>query len=179
MLEKVIEPLMYKIGDMWRDGALSTVHEHLASAVVRSFLGGMAGYEHTAESAPIMISTSPAGQLHEFGALMAAIAASAVGWRSIYLGPNIPAEDIARAVRQSRARVVALSIVYPADDPRVGQEIIKLNRLLDNDVTLFIGGRAAVGYKDVIESVDAVFMLDLGHFQSKLESIRVSRGVNR
>ncbi len=179
LLEKVMEPMMYKIGDMWRDGAVTTVHEHLASAVVRSFLGSMASYEHTPESAPVMITTSPAGQLHEFGALMAAISASAVGWRAIYLGPNIPAEDIARAVRQSGARAVALSIVYPADDPRVGQEIVKLDRMLDDNVTLFIGGRAAVGYRDTIESIEAELMTDLGQFQNKLESIRITRGVSQ
>jgi methanogenic corrinoid protein MtbC1 len=178
LLEEVLEPLMYKIGDMWRDGALTTVHEHLGSAVVRSFLGNMAGYEQAAESAPVMIATSPTGQLHEFGALIAAIAASAIGWRSIYLGPNTPAEDIARAVRQSRARAVALSIVYPADDPRVGQEMVKLHRMIDDDVTLFVGGRAAIGYRDIIKSVDAIHMTDLGDFQNKLESIRVGRGAN-
>lgn len=175
LLGDVLEPLMHKIGDMWRDGALTTVHEHLASAVVRSFLGGILQSEHRSEAAPVLIATTPAGQLHEFGALMAAIAASSVGWRVIYLGPDSPAEDIARAARQSRARAVALSIVHPPDDPHVGQEIAKLDRLLGGDATLFIGGRGHAGYRDVIESIGAKFMTDLGQFQTALESIQLSR----
>ncbi len=178
LLEQVLEPLMYRIGDMWREGELTTVHEHLASAVVRSFLGGILQSEHTPEAAPILIATTPIGQLHEFGALMAAIAASSVGWRVIYLGPNSPAEDIARAARQSRARAVALSVIHPADDPHVGQEIVKLNRLLDSAIPLFIGGRGAAGYRDALDLTGAVLVTDLSHFQSKLESIQLSRRVS-
>ena len=43
LLERVLGPLMRRIGDLWHQGALRPIHEHLASAVVRSFLGGMYG----------------------------------------------------------------------------------------------------------------------------------------
>lgn len=177
LLEKVLEPLMYKIGDFWRDGTLTTVHEHLASAIVRSFLGSMAAYEHVPDSAPVLIATSPVGQHHEFGALMATIAAASIGWRALYLGPDIPAEDIARAAEQSNARAVALSIVYPSDDPRVGQELIKLHRLLDESVVLLVGGQGAAGYAKILESIGAVHVRDLRLFQSHLESIRATADV--
>lgn len=179
LFEQVLEPLMYKIGDMWRDGVLTTVHEHLASAVVRSFLGAILQSEHRPESGPVLIVTTPAGQLHEFGALMAAIAASSIGWRVIYLGPDSPAEDVARAARQSRARAVALSIIHPADDPHVGQEIVKLGRLLESDMTLFIGGRGSAGYRDIIESIGAIPVTDLNQFQSRLESIQLGPRLTR
>jgi DNA-binding transcriptional MerR regulator/methylmalonyl-CoA mutase cobalamin-binding subunit len=179
LLEKVLEPLMYKIGDFWRDGTLTTAHEHLASAVVRSFLGNMASYDHAAQNAPVIVATSPAGQYHEFGALMASITASSIGWRAIYLGPNIPAEEIARAVRQSQAQAVALSIIYPLDDPRVGQEIVKLHRLLDDNVVLFVGGQGAAGYKQIIDSIGAVHLENLAMFQNRLESIRAARSVQQ
>lgn len=179
LLERVLEPLMHSIGDMWRDGTLTTVHEHLASAVVRSFLGGMLQAELTPEAAPVLIATTPVGQMHEFGALMAGIAAAAVGWRVLYLGPNSPAEDIARAARQSRARAVALSVIHPADDPRVGPEIVKLARLLDGAATLFIGGRGVDGYRDAAETSGAVPITNLVHFQGMLESIQLGRNVSQ
>ena len=36
LIEQVIVPLMYRIGDRWHEGTLRVAHEHLASAVVRT-----------------------------------------------------------------------------------------------------------------------------------------------
>ena len=41
LLLEVIVPLMRRIGDLWRQGDLRPIHEHLASGVVRTFVGGL------------------------------------------------------------------------------------------------------------------------------------------
>ncbi|RPH53366.1 MerR family transcriptional regulator, partial [bacterium] len=46
LLEKLLVPLMQRIGDLWHEGTLRPLHEHMASSVVRSFLGGMRGAFH-------------------------------------------------------------------------------------------------------------------------------------
>jgi hypothetical protein len=43
---------------------------------------------------------------------------------------------------QNQAKVVALSIVYLGDDPRLGYELEKLRRYLRDEVVLPVGGRA-------------------------------------
>lgn len=37
LLDKLLMPLMQKIGDLWQRGELRPIHEHMATAVVRSF----------------------------------------------------------------------------------------------------------------------------------------------
>ena len=59
-----------------------------------------------------MIAT-PIGQLHDLGATMIGAAAANVGWRTVYLGPGLPAQEIAGAVKSCGAIAVALSLVYP------------------------------------------------------------------
>ena len=54
---------------------------------------------------------------------MSAITASSVGFNPIYLGPNMPAEDIATAVKQRNAEIISLSIVYPPNDPVIRSEL--------------------------------------------------------
>src|SRR5919106_699327 len=41
LIEQVIVPLMYRIGDRWHEGTLRVAREHLASAVVRTSLGSL------------------------------------------------------------------------------------------------------------------------------------------
>ena len=59
-LEALIVPMMQTIGDLWRDGALRIMHEHLASAIVRTLLGGLATPASLSPIAPhIIITTLP------------------------------------------------------------------------------------------------------------------------
>jgi methanogenic corrinoid protein MtbC1 len=74
---------------------------HLASAIVRSFVGSLNGAFNTLSLAPAIVVTTPAGQLHEIGALLAAAAAASDGGHVTYLGPSLPASEIAAAAAQT------------------------------------------------------------------------------
>jgi DNA-binding transcriptional MerR regulator/methylmalonyl-CoA mutase cobalamin-binding subunit len=175
LTEQVIVPMLYTIGDLWRLGELRAAHEHLASAVVRSSLGNLGRGFVPSPTAPTLIITTPAGQLHEFGALIVAAAAASDGWRATYLGPSLPAAEIAAAAHQSRARAVALSIVYPADDPHLRDELLTLRRGLAGDMALLVGGRAAEAYAGVLDKVGAIRAQGMEDLRRQLESLRRHR----
>lgn len=175
LLEDVIVPLMYALGSEWRDGKLRLAHEHLATAVVRTFVGGLNndGFQ-TPASAPLVVVATPAGQLHEIGALIAAATASTEGWRTIYLGPDVLAVDIAAAFSANRARAVALSILYPLDDRALDDELHLLAELLPRETCIIAGGRAVLGYREVLEEIGAVQPSDYESFRRVLEGLRRS-----
>jgi DNA-binding transcriptional MerR regulator/methylmalonyl-CoA mutase cobalamin-binding subunit len=173
LMEQVIVPLMHRIGDAWRGGTLRVAHEHLASALVRSFVGALDGSFQVPATAPEVVVTTPAGQLHELGALLAAATAVSEGWRATYLGPSLPAEEIAAAARQKKARAVALSIVYPVDDPHMRSELSKLHQLLGPSIPVLIGGRGASSYRAAIEVSGARYLPDIQSLRRELESIRL------
>jgi len=176
LLDRLVLPLMTRIGELWREGTLRVVHEHLASAIVRSFLGSIERGSRVGAAGPTLAVATPAGQMHEFGALIAASAAASEGWRVKYLGPNLPAEEIAGAASQSRAGVIALSIVYPADDPRLMDELKRLHHLLPPGVMVLVGGRASDSYAGVLDSIAAIRLTDMAAFRSQLEMLRVENG---
>jgi len=172
LLEELVHPLMQRTGDMWADGSLRVAHEHLASSAVRSLLGSMQAADQAPDSAPSLVVTTPAGQLHEIGSLLVATLASTEGWRVTYLGPNLPAEEIAGAVLQNRARAVALSIIYPGDDPRLAPELVKLRRATGAETAILVGGRAAPSYRDTLDRIGAVYIEELSSLPGELEIIR-------
>jgi DNA-binding transcriptional MerR regulator/methylmalonyl-CoA mutase cobalamin-binding subunit len=171
-LETIIVPLMQAIGDLWYQGALRIMHEHFTSAVVRTLLGGLHLAPDLADTAPHLIVTTPAGQLHEIGALCVASMASVDGWRVTYLGPNLPTEDIAAAVQQDHARAIGLSIIYPPDDPHLPQELGKLRRYLPPEVTIFVGGLSSASYRESLDRLGVVHPRDLQEFRRYLEALR-------
>ena len=172
LIEEVIQPLMEGIGRMWREGDLRVADEHMATAVVRSFVGNMRAAFQVSESAPHVVATTPAGQLHELGALLASIVARSEGWNSTFLGPNLPAEEIAGASAQTGAGAILLSIVYPGDDPRLGGELVKLRRLLGDEAALLAGGRAAPQYGPFLDQAGAVTLASLDDLRDSLEQLR-------
>lgn len=171
LLDEVLVPLMQRIGDQWKQGALRPYHEHMASAVVRSFLGSTMGDSN--HGAPVFLCATPARQRHELGALLATTCAASEGWRVLYLGPDLPPEEIAAAALHQDARVVALSLVYPPDDALLRDELRRLHRLLDPRTELIVGGRASSAYTDVLREIGALRLDDLRELRQRLEEIRM------
>jgi len=122
-------------------------------------------------SAPLLLSTTPQGQLHEFGALMALVSAASIGWKTLHLGPNLPAADIAAAAKDSGADAIALSIVYPADDPYLATELRKIYDLTGAKMPIIIGGRSAASYGKIIKEIDAILISNLTDLKNKLKII--------
>jgi DNA-binding transcriptional MerR regulator/methylmalonyl-CoA mutase cobalamin-binding subunit len=170
MRKRVILPLLKEIGERWRGGSLRVVHEHIASLVVRRFLDGMRSAPDSG-GRPKLAVTTPSGQLHEFGALMAAAAAEEVGWEAVYLGPSLPAEEIASGARTLEAGVVALSIVKTGDHQLLERELRALRRYLGPDVAILAGGAAAPALAPVLEAVNGNLAEELGEFQAQLEAL--------
>lgn len=176
LLQRVIAPLAQRIGDLWRDGSITAAHEHFASAVIRIFLGQAARSYVEVNHAPVLVVATPVGQLHELGALLAGATASNLGWHVTYLGTSLPAAEIAGAARQNQARAVALSLVYPEDDPRLEGELARLRNLLPADIAVLAGGRAMPAYSEVLTKIGAVQISDLSHLGSVLEGLRRPAG---
>jgi methanogenic corrinoid protein MtbC1 len=175
LLDQVISPLMEQVGENWRRGVFRVAHEHLSTAVLRNFLGRIWESSSLPAEAPTLIATTPTGQVHELGVLVAATVAAAEGWNVLYLGPNTPAQDVAAAAIQKSARVVALSLVYPVDDPRLPDELRIMAEHLPAETTLIVGGRAAESLRAQLGEVGAEVMTDIQDFRVRLESLRAVR----
>jgi len=171
LLQRVIAPLSQTIGEQWRNGGVTAAHEHFLTASLKVFLGQMAKQFATAENAPGIIVATPAGQLHELGALLANTAAAHLGWRTVYLGASLPAAEIAGAAAQNRVNAVALSIVYPEDDPNLAQELANLRRFLPSQIKILTGGRAAEAYRPALKRIGAIQTANLDEFSRQLEAL--------
>ena len=174
LLERTIAPLAHRIGELWQNGTITAAHEHFASAVIRNFLIRHSKPYAMSGTTPTIVVATPAGQLHELGAVMVAAAANDMGWRVIYLGTSLPALEIAGAVLRNQARALALSIVFPGDDPSLPGELETLHKNLQTGVKLIAGGRAAESYDTTLEKCRFVRNKNLSEFYAVLEDLRKS-----
>lgn len=173
-LDEVAAPLMHQIGELWWEGKLSPSHEHVASAAMTYTLSDVERTFESDNGAPMIVVGTPTGQRHEIGAMLVSTAAAVHGWRVIYLGPDLPAGDIAAAAKAADARAVALSIVFPPNDSKVRAELEKLRELLPAEVAIVLGGRSASSYKDTATEIGAPLLNGLASFRAFLEGLATS-----
>jgi DNA-binding transcriptional MerR regulator len=142
MVLDVLSPLLVRIGKDWASGTLCTASEHVASALIRdraSILLRQLARERGSET---VVVTTPAGELHELGAFLAAATAAMQGYNVLYLGPNLPASEIAIATESSSASVIALSVIGLAASKAV-TEVRAIASLVPPPVELVLGGPLA------------------------------------
>jgi len=168
LITEVIMPLLHAIGRMWLSGELRIAEEHLVSSIIRTFLGNIITTTTVSPAAPVFAVTTPSGSLHEFGTLAAAASAVSEGWSVVILGPNLPAEEIADAIKRHKASVLGLSIVYPPNDSGIDNELAVLKKNLPEGVVILAGGRSADSYNDTIAAIDAEIIHDFELFRRKL-----------
>jgi methanogenic corrinoid protein MtbC1 len=170
-MQELLVPLLHRIGDLWDEGGLQAAHEHAASTVVRAFLDGMRANFEIPPGGPSIVMTTLAGEHHEMGALLATATAASDGWDVTYLGPNLPAEQIALVARQKAARIIGLSIVLPADEAALDEELRKLRRHVGAGVDVIVGGRGASKVSAALGDIDAIRVTDLHGLRQVLATL--------
>lgn len=142
LLKNVISPIMVEIGDRWERGELRVAHEHACSTVMRGLLFSLMRLYPSNDSRRHAVIATPAGENHELGALMVAMLAAMHGWSVLYLGPNLPADEIAYAVAETNAELLLISITS-LDRSAARSEIAAIEKGLAPRVKVLAGGRAA------------------------------------
>lgn len=132
-------PLAREIGERWAGQRMRIASEHLATAVLRTLLGSALLPSATSLRGPRVVFATLAGERHELGLLMATLAAMGAGADPVYLGPEVPVEDLRDAVLRSSAAALALSIAAaPASEV-----LAALRASLPANVHLWVGGAGA------------------------------------
>jgi DNA-binding transcriptional MerR regulator len=141
-MTELVAPLLRWVGDSWSNGTLTEAHEHLCSEVVGRQLAARVEAVSGAAEGPRLLVSTLSGERHYLGGLLAALTGATAGWKTTWLGPDLPAHAIATAARQLDAGAVAVSFVAPGDVGVEGLDlqIAELRALLPGSVALYIGG---------------------------------------
>ncbi|HET7460599.1 MAG TPA: MerR family transcriptional regulator [Longimicrobium sp.] len=167
-IDDVAVPFLRRVGDAWEARTLSVAHEHLSSAVMRRVLAIVSDAGAASAAAHTIVVATPAGQVHELGAMLAAASATAAGWRVVYLGADLPAADIAATAAETGASAVAVSALLPNDAAALAGELRALRRELPPAVELIAGGEGARATAGVLVEAGVRFLPDFAEFRRTL-----------
>jgi DNA-binding transcriptional MerR regulator/methylmalonyl-CoA mutase cobalamin-binding subunit len=171
LVSEVLQPLLREVGERWHRGELAISQERLVSTVVRRHVGLMLdAYDRGARRAAILFATLP-GERHELGLLMSAMVCASRGFKVQYLGPDLPAGEIARFASESGAAVVALSVVLGDRLPELPAQLRELASGLPEAVSIWVGGGAARTLPRELLPPNCVVLQDAAELEQRLEML--------
>lgn len=139
-LQLRLAPLIEELGERWSVSEVGVRHEHFASERLQEFLGRHWQPLSDAATGPLAVCATPSGERHTLGLHMVAFTLALNNVRVLFLGADLPAQEIAQAVQQHAARAAVLSAARGADVARITHECTALRGSLGHDVCIIAGG---------------------------------------
>jgi len=136
----LMQPALNEIGRRWHAGEASVAQEHFATGLVRARLSNLLQHALAGVDHPAILAACPPGEWHELGLLMICLFLARRGYTVGYLGANLPAEELARLVKQSTPQLVLLSAQTDETAEALGDALRRLRRLPPPRPELAYGG---------------------------------------
>lgn len=135
-------PLLREIGELWHEGKISIAAEHLVEKQISGRIHTvLANRRPPGVEAPSAVCACVAGERHEVGLLASAVLLHEAGFRVLYLGSDLPADDLLSVLRHVRPRLMVLASMMemaPADE-KLLQDIFPDPAF--RNTTLVLGGQ--------------------------------------
>ncbi|MGE5395346.1 MAG: MerR family transcriptional regulator [Candidatus Saccharibacteria bacterium] len=153
-VQNIIFPFFERIGVLWQAGSIFVTHEHFVSNLVRKHLIVEASRFDNLSSDKSMLFFLPEDEMHELGLLFLNYLAACNGYRCIYLGQNVPFDDLSQLLKSHPFDMLATSFIYAIEKKELEQYLINLSRIYKNKI--LISGRQVVIHKPAVPSNVAI-----------------------
>jgi DNA-binding transcriptional MerR regulator/methylmalonyl-CoA mutase cobalamin-binding subunit len=140
--EDIIAPALCQIGEMWHRDEASVVQEHFATATLRRRLTALFQAYALAQQGPLAITGSAPSEWHDVGILLVSLALRRSGWRVIYLGQNVPPEQLQNEIGKLRPALVCLSATMRDSAGALAEIYQAVRAMPEPRPRLVFGGRA-------------------------------------
>ena len=159
--EKILNPVMEKIGSMWADGRLSIATEHVSSNTAQSLIKIISeNHKRSTLDKGKVIITTPVGEEHCLSCNMIESFLLSKGFTTFNLSPSTPANSLVEFIKTIHPTAILISITLD-DNIKAGQRLTKKIYDQYKRLPVYVGGQALNGKKSkfnatIIESNTAL-----------------------
>jgi methanogenic corrinoid protein MtbC1 len=137
---EIFAPSMVEIGEMWERNELTVAEEHMATSITERLIGELSPWFNSmAQPNSTIILGCVQGERHTLGLRMLSDLFRQQGWRTLYLGADVPTEDWVRLLARTQAHAVAISVNIQRHTLQVRSLITEL-RKVQPQVYVLVGG---------------------------------------
>ena len=140
--EKILNPMMSKVGSMWADGRLSIATEHVASNTAQSLIK-IISEKHKKNNLDKgkVILTTPVGEEHCLSCNMLESFLLSKGFTTFNLSPSTPANSLVEFIKTIHPTAILVSVTLE-DNIKPAQRLVKKITDSNKKLDVFVGGQA-------------------------------------
>jgi methanogenic corrinoid protein MtbC1 len=153
----VLLPVQKELGRMWMTNEISLAEEHFASQATRTLMAQLLFHaDFRPANGKTAILAAVAGNHVDMGLQVVADFFEMDGWRTIHLGANVPAADLAQAADCFQADLVGLSVALVTQLETLKATIQAVrNTERGERLKILVGGRAVATAGDLPQTLGA------------------------
>lgn len=191
--DKLLKPVLYKIGDLWKQGKLDVATEHASTNTINSFVKVIEEQvSHKINTTTnvrtsickIMICT-PEGELHNVSCNLIESLLVSRGYKVYNISPSVPADSVITYIENIEPDIILISVTN-RDNIKAAERLIKQIVLrFDNDdnqdnnkhnkIPIVVGGLAFSDYpENYLKEDEMVLMMQNASFEEIIKLIDFS-----
>lgn len=147
-MTEIVYPFLQKIGILWQTENITPAHEHFITNLIRQkILVALDALPLPPKTATRLMLFLPEGELHELGLLFYHYSLRKKGYRTYYLGQNVPHADVRLVYATHKPSIlvthITASLPLPIDQ--------YLNKLAEDfpEAEIYISGYQVINYKGI------------------------------
>lgn len=129
MMLRVIYPFLNKTGTMWSLGEAMPVQEHFATAIIRrKLISAIDGLPAFSKRSKVFLLFLPEGEWHETGLLLSDYVIRSKGYKTIYLGQNVPAFNLREVIKAAKPTHLMALYITRREPQKLEEEVVHMCR---------------------------------------------------
>ncbi len=153
---EVLLPAEREIGRLWHGAQVNVAEEHLVSFAIQRTMAVLSTLNAPATPGRrTVVVAAVAGNAHDIGLRAAADLYELAGWRTIFLGADVPPADLVAMLGFSAADVLLLGVTLATQLPAAADAIALARKLAERRVRVIVGGAAFEGVPQLWQTIGA------------------------
>jgi methanogenic corrinoid protein MtbC1 len=178
--EKLLKPVMYKIGDLWEQRKLDVATEHASTntaigliKVINERITSRVRTRELSSQNKSLICT-PDGELHGLACNMIESILLSKGFKVYNISTSIPTEHIIDFMRDSQPDIIFISITLVENIKPAERLIHKIHQKYNNRIPVVVGGSALNKIDKNLEGRLNAFLMKNASFDDIMKLVKAS-----
>jgi methanogenic corrinoid protein MtbC1 len=176
--DKLLKPVMYRIGDLWQKGQLDVATEHASTntalGLVKIINERITARTKEPSSRYKAVICTPDGELHGLACNMIESLLLSKGFKVYNISTSIPSDYIIDYIRDMQPDIVLVSITLVENIKSAERLIHQIHTKYNNKLPVVVGGSAFNNMKQYQNNIIDAFIINYASFGDIMKLVKVS-----
>lgn len=176
--DKLLKPVMYRIGDLWQKGQLDVATEHASTntalGLVKIINERITARTKEPSSRYKAVICTPDGELHGLACNMIESLLLSKGFKVYNISTSIPSDYIIDYIRDLQPDIVLVSITLVENIKSAERLVHQIHAKYNNKLPVVVGGSAFNNMKQYQNNTIDAFIINYASFGDIMKLVKVS-----